>query len=118
MKKFLISSSIAALLLPGLTLADYNDVSLTASTVLSVGGATLNVHGTTAVVESITVGASSFTETLQPSSSIEIQTTAHQPLATIAEPAYIGTKTCSDAGSILNPRISAGISAYMGRFRI
>src|SRR3989344_486114 len=108
MKKFLISSSIAALLLPGLALADYNDVSLTASTVLSVGGATLNVHGTTAVVESITVVASSFTVTLQPSSSIEIQSTAHLTLATNAEPAYISTNTCSDTESILKLVSSMG----------
>ncbi len=108
MKKLLLSGSIAALLLPGLALAAYNDVSLNVGTVLTVGSATLNVQTTSANLASIAVGASSFTVTLQPNSSIEIQSAAHLTLATDAEPAYISTNTCSSTESVLKLVSSMG----------
>ncbi|KKT14136.1 MAG: hypothetical protein UV94_C0023G0008 [Parcubacteria group bacterium GW2011_GWC1_43_30] len=45
--------------------AAYDDVSLTTDTVLSVNGITLNVSGSSAVIESIAVGGTTFTVTLQ-----------------------------------------------------
>jgi len=76
MKKLLISSSIAVLLLPGLAFAAYNDVSLTTGTVLSVNGITLNVSGSSAVIESLVVGSTNFTVTLQGNAASTFQVTA------------------------------------------
>lgn len=72
MKKLLTSVSIASLLLPGLAFAAYNDVSLTTNASLSVNSITLNVSGSTAVIESIDVGATTLTVTLQSGSSFQV----------------------------------------------
>ena len=63
---------LVALLTPALAFAAYNDVSLTTDTVLSVNGITLNVSGSTAAVESITVNATDFSVTLQSGSSFQV----------------------------------------------
>ncbi|MEK7126074.1 MAG: hypothetical protein AAB835_01115, partial [Patescibacteria group bacterium] len=55
---------LAALFAPALAFAAADDVTLTTDTVLSVGGITLNVSGSSATVESITVNASDFSVTL------------------------------------------------------
>lgn len=72
MKKLLAGITAFGLFAPALALAAYNDVSLTTDTVLSVGGITLNVTGSTAAVESITVNASDFSVTLQAGSSFKV----------------------------------------------
>jgi len=72
MKKILLTGSAVALLLPGLALAAYNDVTLTTSVDLTSGSGTIDVSGTSATVESITVSASSIQFTLQPSSTIRL----------------------------------------------
>lgn len=72
MKKLLTVLSVAALLAPTLAFAAYNDVTLTTDTVLSVNGITLNVSGSTAAVESITVNASNFSVTLLSGSSFQV----------------------------------------------
>ena len=46
-------SLVLALLLPAFALAAFNDVTLTTSTVLSVGSYTLNVTGSSGVIQSI-----------------------------------------------------------------
>src|SRR3989338_7935726 len=107
-KKFLLSSSIAALLLPGLALAAFNDVSLSTSAILSVGGVTLNVSGSAATIKSIAVGASSFTVTLLPGSSIEVQSTDRKVIATDAPQSYIITDACTATESTL--KLSSSIS--------
>src|SRR3989344_3953484 len=76
MKKLLVSGTIASLLLPGLAFAAYSDVSLTTDTVLSVNGITLNVSGSTATIESIVVGSTTFTVTLQANAASTFQVTA------------------------------------------
>jgi len=63
---------LVALLAPSLVFAAYNDVSLTTDTVLSVNGVTLNVSGSTAAVESITVNATDFSVTLPVGSTFEV----------------------------------------------
>lgn len=72
MKKTLVAITACGLFVPTLVFAAYNDVSLTTDTVLSVGGVTLNVTGSTAAVESITVNASDFSVTLQAGSSFKV----------------------------------------------
>ena len=110
MKKYLISGSLAvALLLPGLAFAAYNDVSLTTDAVLKVNGFNLNINGSTAVVESVVVGSTSFTVTLKPGSSIQIKSTDRKTLSSSAGANYIVTDTCDDTQSILalSPTISS-----------
>lgn len=107
-KKFLLSSSVAALLLPGLAFAAFNDVTLATDVVLSVGGVTVTVSGTNAVIESMTVGASSFTVALLPNSFIEVQSTDRKVIATDAPANYIVTDTCSATASTL--KLSSSIS--------
>lgn len=63
---------LVALLSPGLAFAAYNDVTLTTDTVLSVNGITLNVSGSSAAVESITVNATDFSVTLPSGSSLQV----------------------------------------------
>ena len=73
MKKLLLSGALTALLLPGLALALYNDVTLTTDTVvLSVNGITINVTGASAEIESIVVRSTDFTVTLAAGSSIDM----------------------------------------------
>ena len=55
---------LVALLVPSLAFAAYNDVTLTTDTVLSVTGITLNVSGSSATIESITVNATDFSVSL------------------------------------------------------
>src|SRR3989338_435587 len=76
MKKLLLSGLIISLFLPGLAFAAFNDVSLTTDTVLSVNGITLNVSGSSAVIESIVVGSTNFTVTLQGNAASTFQVTA------------------------------------------
>ncbi len=63
---------LVALFAPSFALAAADDVTLTTDTVLSVGGITLNVSGSSATIESITVNASDFSFTLQSGSTIQI----------------------------------------------
>src|SRR3990167_398305 len=76
MKKLLLSGLIISLFLPGLAFAAFNDVSLTTDTVLSVNGITLNVSGSSAVIESIVVDSTNFTVTLQANADSTFQVTA------------------------------------------
>src|SRR3989338_55919 len=108
MKKFLLSSSIAALLLPALALAAYNDVTVASDTIVTANGVSVTVSGTTAVIESIVVGASSFTVTLLPGSYIEVQSTDRKVIATDAPAGFIVTDTCSATASTL--KLSSTIS--------
>src|SRR3989344_7601134 len=55
------------------TFAAYNDVSLTTDAVITIGSINLTVSGSTASVESIVVGSSSFTVILQASSQITVR---------------------------------------------
>jgi hypothetical protein len=63
---------LVALLVPTFALAAFDDVTLATDTVLSVNGITLNVSGSSAVVESITVNATDFAVTLQSGSVFQV----------------------------------------------
>ena len=102
MKKLLLSGSIVALLLPALAFAAYNDVSLTTDTVLSVNGITLNVSGSTATIESIVVGATNFTVTLQGNAASTFQVTApNLNMLATNQQSGISTDTCNGTQSKL-----------------
>lgn len=72
--KFILSSALVMALFfaPLAAWGAYNDVTLTTDTVLSVGGATINVSGSSAAVESIVVNENTFNVTLPANSSITV----------------------------------------------
>lgn len=69
-------------LLPILSFATSNDVTLTTDTILSVGGYTINITGSSAVIQSIVVNATNFTVTLLPGSYIKISSPTYNQLST------------------------------------
>jgi murein L,D-transpeptidase YcbB/YkuD len=79
MKRFLITTSL--LLSPALALAAFNDVTLTADTNIQIGSYVLNVSGSSAAIESITINSGNFTVTLAPSSSIKVSSAALNQLS-------------------------------------
>lgn len=72
MKKILVAITAYGLFAPALALAAYNDVTLTTDAVLSVNGITLNVSGSSAAVESITVNSANFSVTLLSGSTFQV----------------------------------------------
>ncbi|MBI1974602.1 MAG: peptidoglycan-binding protein [Candidatus Zambryskibacteria bacterium] len=80
MKKLLLSGSIAVLLLPGLAFAAFNDVSLTTDADISVNSITLDVSGSTSVIESIIVNSTNFVATLQSGSIFKVSASGLQKL--------------------------------------
>src|SRR3989338_873317 len=63
---------LVALMAPALAFAAYNAVALTTDVVLSGNGVTLNVSGTSAVIESMTVNATNFSITLPSGSTFQV----------------------------------------------
>lgn len=98
LKKFLLSSSVAALLLPAFALAAFNDVTLTTNAILSVGGISVTVTGSPTVIESIIVSADSFAATFQNSSNMRVHSPAGTKLTTNAQGPYIVSNTCTASG--------------------
>ena len=94
MKKLLTRTGIViALFLPTLAFAAYNDVTLTTDVVLSVNSVSINVSGSRATVETMAVGATTFTATLQSASTMTISA---PNLSVTTEPAIGGlTAVCS-----------------------
>ncbi|MCX6786982.1 MAG: peptidoglycan-binding domain-containing protein [Candidatus Kaiserbacteria bacterium] len=138
MKKLLAVLSVAALLSPALAFAAKDDVSMDTSVVLTVGGYEVDISGSTATVESITVDTSSFSFGLQSGSYIQItapdlnalstDTTADLSgdtcTASLSSLTYTGTAartvsvtpnaTLCSAGSTGNPASSGGQSMTGG----
>ena len=94
MKKLLTRTGVViALFLPTLAFAAYNDVTLTTDVVLSVNSVSVNVSGSSATMETIAVGATTFTATLQSASTMTINA---PNLSVTTEPAIGGiTAVCS-----------------------
>ncbi|MBI4088276.1 peptidoglycan-binding protein [Candidatus Kaiserbacteria bacterium] len=84
MKKYLSALAATAILLPSLALAAYNDVSLTSSAIISVGGNSITIGASEATLASIVVDSSSFTVTLAPGSSIDMISTDRMKFSTDA----------------------------------
>src|SRR3989344_2397576 len=63
---------LVALVSPAMAFSAATDVTLTTDTVLSVAGITLNVSGSSAAVESITVNAGNFSVTLPTGSNFQV----------------------------------------------
>ena len=100
MKKFLATFAAAVVLLPSITLAAFNDVTLTTSTMLSVGGYTLNITGSSAAIQSIVVNASNFSVALSSGSSIQVTSPTYQQLS-VDVGTFTSSNTCATNASVL-----------------
>ena len=93
MRTLLKTAAVLGLFAPALAFAAYNDVTLTTDVVLSVNSVSINVSGSSATMETIAVGATSFTATLQAASAMTISA---PNLSVTTEPAIGGiTAVCS-----------------------
>jgi hypothetical protein len=107
MRKLFVASCGFALFLPSLCLAAYNDVTLTTSAVLSVGGYTLDVSGSSAAIQSITVNPSNFSVTLASGSSITISSPSLQQLSSDIT-SDVTSNTCNGSASFIAISYSGG----------
>ena len=93
MRTLLKTAAVIGLFAPAFAFAAYNDVTLTTDVVLSVNSVSINVSGSSATMETIEVGATSFTATLQSASAMTISA---PNLSVTTEPAIGGiTAVCS-----------------------
>jgi hypothetical protein len=81
MKKLFALAAITACALPSLALAAYNDVTLTTDAVIQVGSYTLDVWGSSATIQSITVNSSNFSVTLASGSAVTVTSPTLQQLS-------------------------------------
>lgn len=108
MKKYLLAIAMS-IALPLASFAAATDVTLGAgSAILSVGGYSLTIVGTNAVVQSITVSASNFSAVLLPNSQIAVSSASGQVLSTDAAEANITGNQCSGGVSTLTLSASSG----------
>jgi len=110
MKKLLTRTGILiALSLPAVAFAAYNDVTLTTDVVLSVNSVSVNVSGSSATMETIAVGATSFTATMQSASAM---TLSAPDLSVSTEPATGGiTASCSSGvKTVTIPAVSGAVT--------
>ena len=100
MRTLLKTAAVLGLFAPALAFAAYNDVSLNSGTVLSVGGVTINISGSTAVIESITVNDSDFSFSAQQNSEILLSTPDRKVLAT-SNATFVTVDSCDANGGLL-----------------
>lgn len=100
MQKSLIIASFLLVAVPSVSLAAYNDATLTTDAVIEVGGISLTVSGASAVLDSITVTATNFTFTMQSGSSLEV-TSADRKVLTTDASGFITVNTCDTSVSKL-----------------
>lgn len=91
---------LGLLFLPTFTFAAFNDVTLTTSTNISVGGHTLNVTGASAVIQSIVINTGNFSVTLSSGSSIQITSPTYQQLSVDVD-TFTASNNCADNTSVL-----------------
>ncbi len=75
-----------------------NDVTLTTDTIISVGGYTLNISGSSAVIDSIVVDASNFSVTLSSGSSITVSSPTRNQLSSDVS-SDVSASTCDNSAS-------------------
>src|SRR3989344_3099950 len=112
--KLLISILALLISVPApVAFAGYNDVTLTTDTVITVGSVSLNVISSSATLESIVVGATSFTATLAPDSSLIVQTTGRNDFetATGLGTSIVISESCTSSVSQLELSLASGNSA-------
>ncbi len=101
-KTKLLLAMFALLVLPVAGFAAFNDVTLTTDVVINVASTNLSISGSSAVVESIVVGANSFDVVLQSGSSIKI-TSSDRKTFTVSPSsgAFTSSGTCDSSSSSL-----------------
>lgn len=107
-----VGAIILAILVPlAITHAAYNDVTLTTDTILTVGGYSLTVSGSSALLQSIEVGSSDFSITVATGSAMTV-TSSDRKVFTIdgVTSAYV-TQSCSDSVSTLAITVPSGSEA-------
>ncbi len=98
---------LSLLVLPAITRAAYDDVTLTTDTVITVGSINLSVSGSSATIESIVVESNHFTASLAGTSTIKVTSSNGYTLNTTAATSYI-SRTCSGGVSTLTLSIPVG----------
>jgi len=91
-KKYL-AAVVGLLVLPGLTLAA-NEVTLTTDTVITTGGVTFNISGSSATLSQIQVDGSNIILTLDADSSVAVSTADYSRIGDNASAANISSSTC------------------------
>lgn len=108
MKKLLISGSIASLLLPGLTFAAFNDVTLGSSAKVTAAGQTLDVSGDSNVIETIGVEADFITFTIKSGSFLVLSSPTFKQIEWSATSTkYVTSSTCESNSSTVRFASSA-----------
>lgn len=105
MKRIICFITLSLLAFPLAAGAAFNDVTLTSSAVISVGGSSLTVTGTNALVQSIVVNPSSFDVVVAAGSSLRV-TSGDKKNFTITGTGGIGTVTCDGATSIVTLNVT------------
>ncbi len=91
---------VTLIFVPAISFAAFDDVTLTTDAVISVGGYTLNVSGSSAVIESLTVNANDFTVTLASGSSATISSPTFQQLSSDIS-SDVTSNTCTASASTI-----------------
>ena len=86
---------------PTVGFAAFDDVTLTTDTVITAGGVSLSVTGSSAVVESITVDSESFSFVLLSGSELQISSSDKKVLATNSPDQFITNNECGSSSSVL-----------------
>ena len=107
MKKLFVLATIVAFSLPALAFAAFNDVTLTTDAVISVGGHTLNVSGSSATIQSIVVNASNFSVTLAFGSSFTVSSPTLQQFSSDVT-SDVTNNTCTGSASSISLAYSGG----------
>ena len=96
--------------MPGLALAAFDDVTLTTDVIITVGGINLTVSGSSAVIQSITVGSDTFSVVLPTGSSIKVASAGGYALSTDAgSGSYASTASCT--GGVSSVTLTSTASA-------
>ena len=107
-----IGGIIRGILVPlAITHAAYNDVTMTTDTVLTVGGYTLTVSGSSALVQSIEVGSSDFSVVVATGSSMTVSSTDRKSFTVEGVTSAYVTKTCTDSVSTVAITVPSGSEA-------
>ena len=101
MSKHTLVALTFLLVTPVVALAAYNDVTLTTSTIISIGGYSLNVSGSSATIQSLTVNTNTFSAVLLSGSSISVSSATLQKLDYSSDLIVTESLSCSSSASTL-----------------
>ncbi|PCI30548.1 hypothetical protein COB52_01455 [Candidatus Kaiserbacteria bacterium] len=102
-----IAIAIASVL-PYTAQAAYDDVKITTDVTISVNSVSMTIYGSTATIESLAVGASTFSFDLVEGSFLRVTSSGRKVMASNAAKSYVGTDVCSSTESILEHFIDSG----------